>query len=160
MAGLSLFLQYGAVKTAPIIAVLTRTRAYSVTVFWSFSGHLRQPSGGLFDDQAAGRTSGASSEKLVTSFVLSAGRRFPSWPAAIAPCGLWGAPEVIGNDELVVAFNTYARQFNEKFTGAIADGLSPRCRNRRPSSSRRPPVHKSGFNALPGSVIPIFMPNR
>jgi beta-ketodecanoyl-[acyl-carrier-protein] synthase len=41
---------------------------------------------------------------------------------AISGTGLWVAPEVISNDELVVAFNAYARRFNEKNAAAIAAG--------------------------------------
>jgi beta-ketodecanoyl-[acyl-carrier-protein] synthase len=41
---------------------------------------------------------------------------------AISGTGLWVAPEVISNDELVVAFNAYARRFNEENAAAIAAG--------------------------------------
>ena len=45
---------------------------------------------------------------------------------AISGTGLWVAPEVISNDELVVAFNAYARRFNEENSAAIAAGqISP-----------------------------------
>ena len=40
----------------------------------------------------------------------------------ISGTGLWVAPEVISNDELVVAFNAYARRFNEENATAIAAG--------------------------------------
>jgi len=40
----------------------------------------------------------------------------------ISGTGLWVAPEVISNDELVVAFNAYARRFNEENAAAIAAG--------------------------------------
>jgi beta-ketodecanoyl-[acyl-carrier-protein] synthase len=42
--------------------------------------------------------------------------------AVISGTGLWVAPEVISNDELVVAFNAYARRFNEENAAAIAAG--------------------------------------
>jgi beta-ketodecanoyl-[acyl-carrier-protein] synthase len=40
----------------------------------------------------------------------------------ISGTGLWVAPEVISNDELVVAFNAYAQRFNEENAAAIAAG--------------------------------------
>jgi len=40
----------------------------------------------------------------------------------ISGTGLWVAPEVISNDELVVAFNAYSRNFNEENAAAIAAG--------------------------------------
>jgi beta-ketodecanoyl-[acyl-carrier-protein] synthase len=40
----------------------------------------------------------------------------------ISGTGLWVAPEVITNDELVVAFNAYARHFNADNAAAIAAG--------------------------------------
>ncbi|MBK8525115.1 MAG: beta-ketoacyl-ACP synthase III [Betaproteobacteria bacterium] len=40
----------------------------------------------------------------------------------ISGTGLWVAPEVISNDELVVAFNAYAKRFNEENATAIAAG--------------------------------------
>ena len=40
----------------------------------------------------------------------------------ISGTGLWVAPEVITNDELVVAFNAYARRFNADNAAAIAAG--------------------------------------
>jgi beta-ketodecanoyl-[acyl-carrier-protein] synthase len=40
----------------------------------------------------------------------------------ISGTGLWVAPEVITNDELVVAFNEYARRFNAEHAAAIAAG--------------------------------------
>lgn len=40
----------------------------------------------------------------------------------ISGTGLWVAPEVITNDELVVAFNAYARSFNADNAAAIAAG--------------------------------------
>jgi beta-ketodecanoyl-[acyl-carrier-protein] synthase len=40
----------------------------------------------------------------------------------ISGTGLWVAPEVISNDELVVAFNAYARHFNADNAAAIAAG--------------------------------------
>ena len=40
----------------------------------------------------------------------------------ISGTGLWVAPEVISNDELVVAFNAYARRFNADNAAAIAAG--------------------------------------
>jgi beta-ketodecanoyl-[acyl-carrier-protein] synthase len=40
----------------------------------------------------------------------------------ISGTGLWVAPEVITNDELVVAFNEYARRFNAENAAAIAAG--------------------------------------
>jgi beta-ketodecanoyl-[acyl-carrier-protein] synthase len=40
----------------------------------------------------------------------------------ISGTGLWVAPEVISNDELVVAFNAYARRFNDENAAAIAAG--------------------------------------
>ena len=43
-------------------------------------------------------------------------------PIIISGTGLWVAPDVISNDELVAAFNAYAREFNEKHAAAIADG--------------------------------------
>ena len=42
--------------------------------------------------------------------------------AVISGTGLWVAPEVISNDELVVAFNAYSRRFNEEHAVAIAAG--------------------------------------
>ena len=49
-------------------------------------------------------------------------RLFHMYNVAISGTGLWVAPEVISNDELVVAFNAYARRFNEKNAAAIAAG--------------------------------------
>ncbi|MBI2308191.1 MAG: beta-ketoacyl-ACP synthase III [Rhodocyclales bacterium] len=43
-------------------------------------------------------------------------------PVVISGSGLWVAPEVIGNEELVLAFNAYARRFNEENAAAIAAG--------------------------------------
>jgi beta-ketodecanoyl-[acyl-carrier-protein] synthase len=40
----------------------------------------------------------------------------------ISGTGLWVAPEVVTNDELVVAFNAYARRFNAENAAAIAAG--------------------------------------
>ncbi len=40
----------------------------------------------------------------------------------ISGTGLWVAPEVISNEELVVAFNAYSRRFNEENALAIAVG--------------------------------------
>ncbi len=40
----------------------------------------------------------------------------------ISGTGLWVAPEVISNDELVVAFNAYAQRFNAENAAAIAAG--------------------------------------
>jgi beta-ketodecanoyl-[acyl-carrier-protein] synthase len=40
----------------------------------------------------------------------------------ISGTGLWVAPEVISNDELVVAFNAYAQRYNEENAAAIAAG--------------------------------------
>jgi beta-ketodecanoyl-[acyl-carrier-protein] synthase len=40
----------------------------------------------------------------------------------ISGTGLWVAPEIITNDELVVAFNDYARRFNADNAAAIAAG--------------------------------------
>lgn len=40
----------------------------------------------------------------------------------ISGTGLWLAPEVISNQELVASFNAYARQFNEANAAAIAAG--------------------------------------
>jgi beta-ketodecanoyl-[acyl-carrier-protein] synthase len=40
----------------------------------------------------------------------------------ISGTGRWVAPEVISNDELVVAFNAYSRHFNEENALAIAVG--------------------------------------
>ena len=40
----------------------------------------------------------------------------------ISGTGLWVAPQVISNDELVVAFNAYSRRFNEENALAIAVG--------------------------------------
>jgi beta-ketodecanoyl-[acyl-carrier-protein] synthase len=42
--------------------------------------------------------------------------------AVISGTGLWVAPEVVTNDELVVAFNAYARHFNAENAAAIAAG--------------------------------------
>lgn len=43
-------------------------------------------------------------------------------PVVISGSGLWVAPEVIGNEELVAAFNAYARRFNAEHAAAIAAG--------------------------------------
>ncbi|MFC5302184.1 beta-ketoacyl-ACP synthase III [Azospira restricta] len=40
----------------------------------------------------------------------------------ISGTGLWVAPNVIGNDELVAAFNAYAQRFNAEHADAIAAG--------------------------------------
>jgi len=40
----------------------------------------------------------------------------------ISGTGLWVAPEVISNEELVVAFNAYSKRFNEENAAAIAAG--------------------------------------
>ncbi len=40
----------------------------------------------------------------------------------ISGTGLWVAPEIISNDELVVAFNAYAKRFNEENAAAVATG--------------------------------------
>ncbi len=42
--------------------------------------------------------------------------------AVISGSGLWVAPEIISNDELVEAFNAYAKRFNEENAVAIAAG--------------------------------------
>ncbi len=49
-------------------------------------------------------------------------RLFHMHNVVISGTGLWVAPEVISNDELVVAFNAYARRFNEENAAAIAAG--------------------------------------
>ncbi|MCP5267753.1 MAG: beta-ketoacyl-ACP synthase III [Zoogloeaceae bacterium] len=42
----------------------------------------------------------------------------------ISGTGLWVAPEIISNEELVQAFNAYARRFNEENAAAIAAGTT------------------------------------
>ena len=49
-------------------------------------------------------------------------RLFDMHNVVISGTGLWVAPEVISNDELVVAFNAYAKRFNEENAAAIAAG--------------------------------------
>ena len=49
-------------------------------------------------------------------------RLFHMHNVVISGTGLWVAPEVISNDELVVAFNAYARRFNDENAAAIAAG--------------------------------------
>ncbi|MDQ5916615.1 MAG: beta-ketodecanoyl-[acyl-carrier-protein] synthase [Pseudomonadota bacterium] len=49
-------------------------------------------------------------------------RLFDMHNVVITGTGLWVAPEVISNDELVVAFNAYAKRFNEENAAAIAAG--------------------------------------
>jgi beta-ketodecanoyl-[acyl-carrier-protein] synthase len=49
-------------------------------------------------------------------------RLFHMHNVVISGTGLWVAPEVISNDELVVAFNAYARRFDEENAAAIAAG--------------------------------------
>ena len=49
-------------------------------------------------------------------------RLFHMHNVVISGTGLWVAPEVISNDELVVAFNAYGRRFNEENAAAIAAG--------------------------------------
>ncbi|MDQ5905575.1 MAG: beta-ketodecanoyl-[acyl-carrier-protein] synthase, partial [Pseudomonadota bacterium] len=49
-------------------------------------------------------------------------RLFDMHNVVITGTGLWVAPEVISNDELVVAFNAYAKHFNEENAAAIAAG--------------------------------------
>ena len=49
-------------------------------------------------------------------------RLFIMHNVVISGTGLWVAPEVISNDELVVAFNAFARRFNEENAAAIAAG--------------------------------------
>ena len=49
-------------------------------------------------------------------------RLFHMHNVVISGSGLWVAPEVISNDELVVGFNAYARRFNDENAAAIAAG--------------------------------------
>jgi beta-ketodecanoyl-[acyl-carrier-protein] synthase len=82
----------------------------------------------------------------------------------ISGTGLWVAPEVITNDELVVAFNEYARRFNADHTAAIADGTlaalpesSADFIEKASGIKRRYVVDKAGV-LDPSRMRPLFAP--
>jgi beta-ketodecanoyl-[acyl-carrier-protein] synthase len=60
--------------------------------------------------------------KLCYLAVTQFKRLFDMHKVVISGTGLWVAPEVISNDELVVAFNAYAQRYNEENAAAIAAG--------------------------------------
>ena len=60
--------------------------------------------------------------KLCYLAVTQFKRLFDMHKVVISGTGLWVAPEVISNDELVVAFNAYAQRYNKENAAAIAAG--------------------------------------
>ncbi len=60
------------------------------------------------------------------------------YPVAISSTGLFIPPHVITNEELVLAFNTFAEQENTAHAAEIAAGTRRRSRCPASSSSKKP----------------------